>query len=86
MRPAKAWDCTLFPNPANNFVTLVSRIAGDNLSIIICDVNGRELFNRNIQTINYTANLDLNLNNGIYFITIINSRNERIIKKLVIAK
>ncbi len=83
----KTWDCTLFPNPANNFVTLVSKNRNENLIIEVSDLNGKILLNKNIRTDDgYSGNLDLDLSNGMYFVKITNSKNEKTIKKLVISK
>ena len=82
----KGWVWGWKPNPANNFVTLVSKNAIDQLVVSICDVNGRLLMKKDIQINNYASNLDLDLKNGIYFVSIINSKYEKTTKKLVIAR
>ncbi len=79
-------NISIYPNPANNFVTLVSKNPTEYLTIKVTDVNGRILVNKKVQTSNYKANLDLDLYNGIYFVTIIDSANDKQTKKLVIAK
>ncbi len=82
----KTWDCSLFPNPANNFVTLVSKNQNENLIIEVSDLNGKILLNKNIRTDGYSGDLNLDLSNGMYFVKITNSKNEKTIKKLVISK
>ena len=57
----------------------------ENLSITIIDVAGKVVYKNNLQTNNFINKLDLNLINGLYLITINNSNNESITKKLVIA-
>jgi hypothetical protein len=56
------------------------------LTIKIIDVNRRILINSGVHTINYKTNFDLELFDGIYFVKIMNSANEKQVKKLVIAK
>lgn len=80
------WTVNLFPNPAQHQLKLVSKHIGEDLSITIADINGRVLVRKNIKTEAYIANLDLDLSNGIYFITIKNSNHEKVIKKLVISE
>ena len=54
--------------------------------ISIKDLTGRTILNQNLKTIGFIANLDLDLINGAYLITLSNVNNEKITKKLLIAK
>jgi len=56
------------------------------MHITIRDLSGRLFLEKEIKTSDYKTDLSLNLINGAYFITILNSNNERVIKKLLIAK
>lgn len=80
----KTWDVDLFPNPATNQITIVSKAESESLKILIKDLTGRPILNQNLKTIGFIANLDLI--NGAYLITLSNSNNERVTKKLLIAK
>jgi hypothetical protein len=76
----------LYPNPANNFVTLVSKQETEYLTIKVIDVNGKILKSEKVQTNKFIVNLELDLQNGIYFVDIVNDKNEKTVKKLVISK
>ncbi|MBA2612574.1 MAG: T9SS type A sorting domain-containing protein [Bacteroidetes bacterium] len=80
------WTVDLFPNPASNEFNIVSNAESENLTVIIRDVAGKILYNQRLRTSNFISKLDLNLINGIYFVTINNTNNESTTKKLVIAK
>ena len=82
----KQWDVGLYPNPADNAVTLVSKNESEVLNVIIKDMSGRTLLQQSLKTSGFMANLELPLANGAYLATITNSRNEKLIKKLLIAK
>lgn len=75
----------LYPNPTNGEFTLESGYANIELKEVeIIDVTGRTVFKKELNS--RKTNLQPNLNNGIYFITLRVSNNETITKKLVIAK
>ncbi len=80
------WSIDMFPNPTSGDVSIISKNAIDNLSITIIDVAGKVVYKNNLQTSNFIGKLDLNLINGIYLVSIKNSNNENITKKMVIAK
>lgn len=54
--------------------------------ISIKDLTGRTILNQNLKTSGFIANLDLDLINGAYLITLSNSNNEKVTKKLLIAR
>ena len=80
------WDIEFFPNPATNQITIVSNAENEDLKIIVKDLSGRTLQIQNLKTSNFISNLNLSLINGAYFITIANTKDEWVIKKLLIAK
>jgi len=58
----------------------------DQLNITIKDLSGRIVLNRKVQVMDFIATLDIDLVNGAYLILIVNSHNERQVKKLLISK
>jgi len=76
----------MFPNPANNQLTFVSKNESEKLKITIKDINGRIVKEVDLKTMNFIANLELERTNGVYIISFRNSNNETINKKLLIAK
>ena len=80
------WDLDLFPNPAQNELNLVSDKANETINVCIADITGRLILNQNLELKNKIAKLKLELLNGAYLITIKNTSNETITKKLLIAK
>ncbi len=79
-------DYKLVPNPANNFVSIISTNESENLQVVITDVNGKILKTMKVITEKYSATLNFNLLDGIYFVNIINEIGEKTVKKLVVAK
>ena len=79
-------DVEIFPNPATNQITITSNSGFEVSKITIKDVSGRTVLTQNIKSNGFIANLDLNLINGIYFVTLYNSSNDKVSKKLVIAR
>lgn len=84
--PAMTLEYKLYPNPANNFVTLVGGKESERLNIKVNDVSGKLLFEKDVITQGAKNTIDLDLKNGIYFVTITNASKETNIKKLVISK
>jgi hypothetical protein len=77
----------LFPNPASDKLYILGKSAREDLTLEIYDVNNRLISKTDLSLNNYTADLKLNLINGVYFVTLINKNNkEKIVKKLVISK
>ena len=50
------------------------------------DVNGRLVAEYEVRTKNSVSSIKLNMNSGIYFVTLSNANNDKVVKKLVIAK
>lgn len=80
------WTADLYPNPTANDLFITSNRENEELKVIFTDVSGKQVGNYNIKTQAYTGKLLLDLNSGIYFVTLINSNNDRIVKKLAISK
>jgi len=85
-RTLKTWDVDMFPNPTDNRLTIVGKKESEVLKIEIKDLSNRVIYEGEIKTTEFIANLDLSLINGAYFITVTNDKNEQVIKKLLIAK
>ncbi len=79
------WSVELYPNPTKGSFNIVSNLEKETLQVRITDVTGKIIYNNSVNTSNFIANLELNTNAGIYLITIKNSKDENITKKLVIA-
>jgi hypothetical protein len=76
----------LFPNPAQNEIFITTEKEDEELDIKIYDVNSKLLIDQKILAVNSVASLKLDLNNGIYFISLNSEHMQKIVKKLVIAK
>ncbi len=76
----------IFPNPANSRLYITTVGNSENLEITFKDLTNRTIATRKIKTLNNQGVLDIELINGIYFVTIINDANEKFIKKVLIAK
>jgi hypothetical protein len=84
MSPNSQWEINLYPNPASNMITIQSSTANDQIELSISDLSGRPILIQSIQLTDFFANTHLSLMNGAYIVTMINSKNEILIKKLVI--
>ncbi len=78
------WEIILYPNPTQNIVSFQSNWENANVNVKICDLNGRLLLIKDLQLNGFIAKLDLNLINGVYLVTLTNSNNEKLVKKLLI--
>lgn len=79
-------DYKVFPNPAKDEVSIVSKTESEQLKIEIRNVNNRILKSLSVKTSGFIVNLDLDLLNGVCFVSIKATNNEADIKKLVISK
>ena len=80
-------EYNLYPNPAINEVAIISNTnSTEKLEVKITDVNGKLLISKTLITIDFRADLKLDLLNGIYFVNLINENGTKTVKKLVIAK
>jgi hypothetical protein len=80
------WQVNLFPSPANNFVTLFSSLPEGDVHVEIFDAGGKSVYANSVRIANNQSKLQLDLQNGIYFVSISNTGNEKIVKKLIISK
>ena len=80
------WNVNIFPNPASNELFISTSLNTEDLKVTITDVNGRIVGDYNIKTNGSIGNIKLNMNSGIYFVTLANNNNEKAVKKLVITK
>lgn len=83
---SKISNIEIFPNPANSRLYITTVDNSENLEITFKDLTNRTIATRKIKTLNNQGVLDIELINGIYFVTIINDANEKIIKKVLIVK
>lgn len=81
-----AWNANIYPNPASNELFINSTKESEEIKVIITDVNGRTIADHFVNTNGFTANVKLNMNSGIYIVTLSNQNNEKVIKKLVVTK
>jgi len=79
-------DYNLFPNPAIDELTIISKKESEKINITIVDVNRKLLLTKDLTMHNYQAEIKLNLINGVYFVILTNMDKERVVKKLIIAK
>lgn len=70
-------DINLYPNPANDFVTITGQQAKSNLAIQ--DLTGKTVLNKTLKTNNEEIDIS-SLPNGIYFAVISNASQKTIIK------
>jgi len=80
------WEIRLHPNPATTAINIESNMEDDKIHLDICDLSGRKLLGKDLKLKGFNATLDLNLINGVYLVTITNSSNERLNKKLLISR
>jgi hypothetical protein len=57
----------LYPNPASDHLTVRSSNAQEKIQIRIMDISGKMLFSGEVNTSNHHAQLQLNLQQGLYF-------------------
>jgi hypothetical protein len=82
---ANAFNVDLFPNPNNGNFTIVSKTEAEVLEIVVMDIAGKIIYANVVNTNSFIANLAINTKEGIYFIIIKNTNNEKTTKKLVIS-
>ncbi len=74
---------TIYPNPAKNILTIEGLLRNENTTLQITDMFGAIYSTFKTQHSRYTLNL-VDLDVGVYFITITNSKYNPITKKLII--
>ncbi len=80
------WNLKLYPNPTSDKLTVESGNENESLEITISDLSGRLFLATDLKLNGFSADIDLTLINGVYLITIVNSQNEKLIRKLIISK
>ena len=80
------WNVGIYPNPNSGSFSIVSKLQSEALQISLCDISGKQLLNASIVTENFVYLLDLNLQNGVYIVSIKNNQNETVTKKVVVSK
>lgn len=82
-KPIESYN--LHPNPAQNTVYINStNNENETVTIKITDTANRVLFQKQVEINNYLGKLNLDLIDGIYFVTITNKVNKVEVKKLII--
>lgn len=84
--PLSKWAVELYPNPATNDLFITGSNSDEDIQVFIADVSGKIVANYLVKTQAFTGKLKLDLNSGIYFVTLVNQSNDRIVKKLIISK
>jgi hypothetical protein len=79
-------DYYLYPNPAIDKLQITSRVEKEDLTLEISDLSNKLISKSNIQINNFATEIELNLINGIYLVTLVKANNERIVLKLIISK
>lgn len=74
----------LFPNPADQFITVVIDFTDLNYNLIITDIFGREIKNEQVNNKNFTIETQ-SFSEGIYLIKIVNGKNSST-RKFVISR
>jgi hypothetical protein len=74
----------LFPNPADQFITVVTDFTDLNYNLIITDIFGREIKNEQVNNKNFTIETQ-SFSEGIYLIKIVNGKNSST-RKFVISR
>ena len=74
----------MFPNPADQFITVVTDFADLNYNLIITDIFGREIKNERVNSKNFTVETQ-SFSEGIYLIKIMNGKNSGT-RKFVISR
>jgi hypothetical protein len=79
-------NVSLFPNPTSERVTIQAASPLENVTVQIIDMNGKLLLNEKINELkSYTINCS-NWANGVYVITLSDSKNDLYSSKLVISR
>jgi len=79
-------EYNIYPNPATNEISITGFQKDESVEVIISEVTGRELSRQIANLDDSVINLKVELNNGIYFVTLVNSKTEKVVKKLIISK
>jgi hypothetical protein len=78
-------EISIYPNPSSGDLTIHTGSEKEELSVTINDLSGKLVFEKRLNTENYTSAFSLSLENGVYFVTVIkHGTGEKTVKKLVI--
>jgi hypothetical protein len=79
------FNAELFPNPTkNNFSIQLSNRINEEVFLVVTDAVGKKVLNLSIETIEGRCFISNNLSSGIYLVSITNSKNEKVVKKLLV--
>lgn len=79
-------NATVFPNPASNQITIETNLTLENVIIQIIELSGKLVLNEKINEFkSYTINC-ADWSNGVYLITLSDSKNNLYSSKLIISK
>jgi hypothetical protein len=79
------FNAELFPNPAiNTFTIKLNNKATQPIKVLITDIIGNKVLNLQVEFINGEYTINESLSSGIYLISIKNSSNETVTKKLIV--
>lgn len=84
-----SFDADLYPNPSTGQVFINPKgLNNEEVQVVVKDLSGKTIFAEALQLSNGISSFKLdNISNGVYFVSIINTKNqETIVKKLVIHK
>ncbi len=79
-----ASDLTFFPNPTRHEISIVSSNPTEKIDMVVQDVTGRIVFKKFVVLENFTTNIRLDLEPGVYLFTVTNSHGHTTTKKIVI--
>ena len=79
-------DYQLFPNPTATQVYIGGGTKGETVNIEITDVYGRKLSEQKIVLGSIGTMLNVDLNNGIYFVSVTKENKVSVVKKLIISR
>lgn len=80
------WYVKIYPNPANDRISIETNTKTGEVTIEIADLTGRRVLTKQIKILDFFITLEIDLFNGVYLLTLINNENRTATKKLVIAK
>ena len=79
-------DFILFPNPANDKIYVKSRVVDGNITVVISDLLGRVFIRKGISLNGNVSMIDLDLPNGVYFVTLYGENKLTQTRKIFISK
>jgi hypothetical protein len=83
-RNNKPFGCTVINQPNGKIKLVISSIKPDNLSLKLVDILGKEVLLQNITVSIGNNSKELQLQHGVYIVTLTNSAGERISNKLIV--